>query len=74
MIVFRLTVQHQTIVLVTGTSFKMASIVCKKANHFCHKSSKFCIVRTIRFCSNLFRCGPNTYQIMHGGTLDFQCQ
>ena len=38
------------------------------------KNSKFCIVRTIRFCSNFIACGPNTYQIMYEETLEFQCQ
>ena len=46
-------VEHQTVVSITETSFKMASTLpSKMVNHFCQKISKFCIVRTIRICSN----------------------
>ena len=43
----------------------------KMVNAVLLKRSKF---RTIRFCSILPACGPNTIQIMHGEILDFQCQ
>ena len=67
MIVFKLIVKHQIIISVTETSSKMVS-------PFLSKSSQSCIVRAIQFCSNSPACGPNTYQVMYGKTLDSQCQ
>ena len=52
MIVFKLIVQHLAIVLVTETSSKMPSTLSKIVDHFLSKSTKFCMVQTIRFCSN----------------------
>ena len=37
-------------------------------DHFMSKSSKFCIVQTIRFVQISPTCGPNTYEIMYGET------
>ena len=44
--------------------------VKKLVNHFLLKSSKFCVVWSIRVSSISQACGPNTLnQIMYGGTL-----
>ena len=44
-------------------------------NNFWSKSSKFCILfGPYDFVQISPACGPNTYQIMYGETLDFQCQ
>ena len=44
---------HQSLVPVTETSSKMASTLCqKRLTILCQKAQNFCIIRTIRFCSN----------------------
>ena len=64
---------------VTETSSKMAStLFSKMVKHFLPKSSKLCRFCTIRFCTNFTsmwsytKC--NTYKIMNGENLNFQCQ
>ena len=37
----------------------------KMVNHFLSKSSKFCILWTIRFVQISPACGPNTYQKLY---------
>ena len=49
---------HQTVIYVTGTSFKLASTLFQKITlffflFFLPKCSKFWMCRNIRFCSNL---------------------
>ena len=67
MIVFELIVSHQTIVSVSETFSKMASTLCQKAQNFVNFGP-------YAFVQISPACGPNTYQIMYGETLDFQCQ
>ena len=75
MIVFRSIVYHQTIVLVTETSSKMASTLCQKwLTIFCQKAQNFVYFGKYDFVQISPACSPNTYQIMCGETLDFQCQ
>ena len=74
MVVFKLTVQHQTIISVTEMSTKMASTLCPKWYIFVKKNSTICQFVPYDFVQISPACGPNTYQIMYGETLDFQCQ
>ena len=75
MIVFRLILKHQTIVLVTGMSSKMASILSQKwLTIFCQKAQNFVYFGPYDFVQISPGCGLNTYQIMYGETLDFQVQ
>ena len=46
----------------------------KMVKHFLAKRSAFGIFRTLRFVQISPACGPNTYQMMYGQTLNFQCQ
>ena len=62
MIVFELIFKHQTVVSVTGTSSKMASTLCQKAQNSV-------LFRSYDFVQISLACGPNTYQIMYGETL-----
>ena len=74
MIVLKLIVWHQTIVSVTETSSKMAStlaqiwltILCQEAQYFVYIGLYDCVQISPA-------CGQNTYQIIYGKTLDFQC-
>ena len=75
MIVFRLILEHQTVVLVTGMSSKMASILSQKwLTIFCQKVQNFVYFGSYDFVQISPACGPNTYQTMYGETVDFQCQ
>ena len=57
MIVYKLIVKYQTIVLVTETSSKMASILCQKLlSIFLSKSIRFSTA--IQFCSNFTNMWP----------------
>ena len=74
MIVFKLICKHQTIVSVAETSSKMTSTLCQELlTIFLSKSTKFCMVQTIRFCSNSTSMWSK-YHIIYGESLDFQCQ
>ena len=74
MIVFRLILKHQTIVLVTGMSSKMASIPSQKwLTIFCQKAQNFVYFGPYDFVQISPACSPNAYQIMYGETLEFQC-
>ena len=66
---------HQTIISVTETTFKMASTLCHKWLTIFVKKLQilYCSDHMILFKISL-ACGPNTYQIMYGETIDFQCQ
>ena len=46
----------------------------KMVNHFCQKAQNFVHVEPYDFVQISPAYGPNTYQIMYGKTLDFQCQ
>ena len=71
MIVFESIFQHQTIVLVTETSSKMASTLRQKMlTIFCQKAQNFVFFEPYDFVQISPVCGPNTYQIMYGETLD----
>ena len=73
--VFKLLFQHQTIVYVIKTSSKMVSKLSQKwLTIFCPKAQNFVHFVPCDFVQILPACGPNIYQIMYGGTLDFQCQ
>ena len=75
MVVLELICKHQTIVSVTETSSKMASILCQKLfTIFCQKAQNFVWFGSYDFVQISPVCGPNTYQIMCGETLGFQCQ
>ena len=75
MVVFKLLVKHQTIVSVTETSSKMASKRFQKwLTIFCQKAQNFVYFEPYDFVQISPACGLNTYQIMYGETLDFQCQ
>ena len=53
----------------------MASTLCQKLlTIFCQKAQNFVRIGPYVLVKILPVCGPNTYQIMHGETLDFQCQ
>ena len=50
-------------------SSKVASTCAQKwLTIFCQKAQKFA-----KKLKSLYICGPNTYQIMYGETLDFLC-
>ena len=73
MIVFKLVVEYKTIVSVTEMFSKMASKLCQKwLTNFCQKAQNLVGFRPYDFVQILPACGPNTYQIMYGKTLDFQ--
>ena len=56
-------------------SFKMASTLCQKLlTIFCQKAQNFAWFGPYDFLQISPACGPNTYQIMYGENLDFQCQ
>ena len=76
MTVFKLIVLYQTIVPVTETSYKMASTLGQKwLIIFLVKKLKFFYSSDHKILFQISpACGPNTYQIMYGETLDFQCQ
>ena len=65
-IVFQLILYHWTIFYVTETPFKMASTLSQN-------KEKFKIYIPYDFVHISRACGPNTFQIMYGQTLDFQC-
>ena len=46
----------------------------KMVNHFCQKAQTFVYFVPCDFVQISTTCGSNTYQIMYGKTLDFQCQ
>ena len=46
----------------------------KKSNQFLQKAQNFEYFVPYDLVQILPACGPNTYQIMYGETLDFQCQ
>ena len=74
MIIFRLIVEHHTFVFVTETSSKMVSTLCQKwLTIFCQKAEKFVYFGRFDFVQISPACSPNTYQVMYGETLDFQC-
>ena len=53
----------------------MASTHCQKLlTIFCQKAQNFVWLGPYEFVQISPACGPNTYQIMYGETLDFQCQ
>ena len=53
----------------------MASTLCQKMLIiFCQKAQKFKWFGPYDFVQILPACSSNTYQIMYGETLDFQCQ
>ena len=75
MIVFELIFYHQIIVSVTETSSKIASTLCQKfLTIFFVKKHVVVWFGPYDFVQISPACGPNTYQIMYGETLDFQCQ
>ena len=56
-------------------SSKMASTLCQKLlTNFCQKAQNFVCFGAYDFVQISPARGPNTYQIMHGETLDFHCQ
>ena len=56
-------------------SLKMASTLCQKLlTIFCQKAPNFVWFGPCNFVQILPACGPNTYQIVYGETLDFQYQ
>ena len=69
---------HYEIVFVAGTSFKMASTLYQKwLTIFCQKAQNFEYFLPYNFddCVQISPAyGSNTYQIMDGETLAFQCQ
>ena len=53
----------------------MASTLCQKLlTIFCQKAKKNVWFGPYDFVQISQACGSNTYQIMYGETLDFQCQ
>ena len=44
------------------------------ANHFCQKAQNFVLFGPYDLVQISPACGLNTYQLMYGETLDFQCQ
>ena len=53
----------------------MASTLCQKwLTIFCQKDQNFIKSGPYDFVQISHACDPNTYQIMYGETLDFQCQ
>ena len=75
MIVFELRFEYQTIVSVTETSSKMVQTLCQKLlTIFCQKAQNFVWFRPYDFIQISPACGRNSYQIMYGETLNFQCQ
>ena len=53
----------------------MASTLCQKiVNHLCQKAQNLVWFGRCDFLRISPACVPNTYQIMYGETLDFQCQ
>ena len=53
----------------------MASTLCQKLlTIFCQKVQHFVWFRPYNVVQISPVCDPNTYQIMYGETLDFQCQ
>ena len=53
----------------------MASTLCPKwLTIFCQKAQNFVQFGPYNFVQISPACGPNTYQIMYGDTLDFQSQ
>ena len=75
MIILKLIVYHQTIVSVTEKFSKMASTLCQKSlTIFRRKAQNFVNFGPYDFVQISPACSPNTYQIMYGETLDFQCQ
>ena len=69
-----LSIKHRTIVYVTETSSKMASTLSQKyLTIFCQKAQNFVYFLPYDVQISI-ACGRNTYQIMRGETLDFQCQ
>ena len=74
-IVFRLIFLYQKVVFVTGKSFKMALTLSQKwLTIFGQKAQNFEYFVSYDFVQISPACGPNTYQIVYGETLDFQCQ
>ena len=66
---------HQKIVFVTGTSSKMVSTLSQNwLPIFSRKAQNFECFVPYDFVQILQACVPNTYQIMYGMTLDFECQ
>ena len=47
---------------------------CFSKLSFCHKAQNFAHFGPYDLVQILSVCGPNTYQIIYGETLDFQCQ
>ena len=63
------------IVYVTETPSKMASTLSQNwLTVFCQKAHFFKYFLPLDIVQISSACGPNTYQIMYGETLDFQCQ
>ena len=53
----------------------MVSIFCQNGEQFFgQKAQNFVYFGPYDFVQISPACGPNTYQIMYGDTLDFQCQ
>ena len=55
----------------------MASTLCQNGLEkldFCQKTQNFMHIRAYNLVQILPACGPNTYQIMSGETLDSKCQ
>ena len=70
MIVFKSIFEHQTVVSITETSFKMALTLCQEmVNYFCQKVQSFVLFGPYEFVQISLACGPNTYQIIYGETL-----
>ena len=75
MIVFKVIVCYQTIVSVTEMSSKMVSKFRQKwLTIICQKAQNCLQLGPYDFAQISSACGPNTYQITYGKTLDFQCQ
>ena len=62
-------------VLPSGSHSKGMPTLCQKLlTSFCQKAQNFVWFGPYDFVKIKPACGPNTYQIMYGETLDFQCQ
>ena len=71
MVVFKLIIKHQTVVSVTETFFKIASTHRQKwLTIFCQNAQNFVYFGPYDFVQISTACGPNTYQIMYGETLN----
>ena len=73
--VFKILFWHRTIVYFIGTSPKMGSTLSQKwLTIFAKIAQNFAYFVPCDFVQISHACGPQTFQIMYGETLDVQCQ